>query len=150
MEIAAGADRARRTRTPTALGRGAWTMALCSLAGIWALVALVNGLLVQNAADQARATARNTATMAAAYVQQSLDAGRLVLHGMQALLVEKDVQDEAGYRAFLAGPAATQVLRDRIAGPTTLVPVEGGPHATNMTHPAETNRAILQFLAALA
>ena len=43
-----------------------------------------------------------------------------------------------------------EVLRDRIAGPTTLVPVEGGPHATNMTHPAETNRAILQFLAALA
>ena len=43
-----------------------------------------------------------------------------------------------------------EVLRDRIAGPTTLVPVEGGPHATNMTHAAETNRAILQFLAALA
>ena len=43
-----------------------------------------------------------------------------------------------------------EVLRDRIAGPTTLVPVEGGPHATNMTHPTETNRAIVQFLAALS
>ena len=43
-----------------------------------------------------------------------------------------------------------EVLRDGIAGPTTLVPVEGGPHATNMTHPAETNRAIVQFLAALS
>ena len=43
-----------------------------------------------------------------------------------------------------------EVLRDGISGPTTLVPVEGGPHATNMTHPAETNRAIVQFLSALA
>jgi pimeloyl-ACP methyl ester carboxylesterase len=43
-----------------------------------------------------------------------------------------------------------EVLRDRISGPTTLVPVEGGPHAANMTHPAETNRAIVQFLAALS
>lgn len=43
-----------------------------------------------------------------------------------------------------------EVLRDRIAGPTTLVPVEGGPHAANMTHATETNRAIVQFLAALA
>ena len=43
-----------------------------------------------------------------------------------------------------------EVLRDRIAGPTTLVPVQGGPHAANMTHATETNRAIVQFLAALA
>lgn len=43
-----------------------------------------------------------------------------------------------------------EVLRDRIAGPTTLVPVEGGPHAANMTHAAETNRAIVQFLSALS
>ncbi|MFM1790706.1 MAG: hypothetical protein RLZZ526_1033 [Actinomycetota bacterium] len=43
-----------------------------------------------------------------------------------------------------------EVLRDRISGPTTLVPVEGGPHAANMTHPTETNRAIVQFLAALS
>ena len=40
-------------------------------------------------------------------------------------------------------------LRDGLAGPTTLVPVEGGPHATNMPHAAETNKAILQFLQAL-
>lgn len=42
-----------------------------------------------------------------------------------------------------------EVLRDRIAGPTTLVPVEGGPHAANMTHADDVNRAILRFLEAL-
>jgi len=40
-------------------------------------------------------------------------------------------------------------LRDRIAGPTTLVPIEGGPHAANMTHSEPVNKAIVQFLAAL-
>jgi len=90
-------------------------LALVCLAATWSLVALVNGLLVHNAAEEAREAARNTAAMSAAYVRQSLDAGRLVLHGMQALLIEKGVQDEAGYRAFLEGPTATQVLRDRIA-----------------------------------
>lgn len=42
-----------------------------------------------------------------------------------------------------------EVLRDRIAGPTTLVAVEGGPHAANMTHADEVNRAILRFLETL-
>ena len=41
------------------------------------------------------------------------------------------------------------VLRDKLAGPTTLVPIEGGPHAANMTHPAPVNDAILRFLSAL-
>jgi pimeloyl-ACP methyl ester carboxylesterase len=40
-------------------------------------------------------------------------------------------------------------LRDRIAGPTTLVPIDGGPHAANMTHSEPVNKAIVQFLAAL-
>ena len=43
-----------------------------------------------------------------------------------------------------------EVLRDGIAGPTTLVPVEGGPHAANMTHASEVNAAILRFLDALS
>ena len=42
-----------------------------------------------------------------------------------------------------------EVLRDKLAGPTTLVPIEGGPHAANMTHPAPVNDAILRFLSAL-
>jgi pimeloyl-ACP methyl ester carboxylesterase len=46
--------------------------------------------------------------------------------------------------------AKAEVLRDGIAGPTTLVPVEGGPHAANMTHADEVNRAIVRFLAALS
>lgn len=42
-----------------------------------------------------------------------------------------------------------EVLRDKLAGPTTLVPIEGGPHAANMTHPEPVNNAILRFLSAL-
>ncbi len=90
-------------------------MAASCLVVVWVLVGLVNWFLVRSAADTAEGVARNTAVMAAAYVKQSLDAGNLVLHGMQALLVEKGVQGEAAYRAFLDGPAATQALRDRIA-----------------------------------
>ena len=40
-------------------------------------------------------------------------------------------------------------LRDLLGGPTTLVPIAGGPHAANMTHPTEVNAAILQFLQTL-
>lgn len=43
-----------------------------------------------------------------------------------------------------------EVLRDGISGPTTLVPVEGGPHAANITHADEVNRAIVRFLTALS
>lgn len=43
-----------------------------------------------------------------------------------------------------------EILRDRIAGPTVLVPIEGGPHAANMTHPDEVNSAILRFLSGLS
>jgi pimeloyl-ACP methyl ester carboxylesterase len=46
--------------------------------------------------------------------------------------------------------AKAEVLRDGIAGPTTLVPVDGGPHAANMTHAEEVNKAIVRFLAALS
>ena len=43
-----------------------------------------------------------------------------------------------------------EILRDRIAGPTTLVAVDGGPHAANMTHPTPVNEAILRFLSGLS
>jgi 3-oxoadipate enol-lactonase len=43
-----------------------------------------------------------------------------------------------------------EVLRDGISGPTTLVPVEGGPHAANMTHADEVNKAIVRFLDAVS
>lgn len=42
-----------------------------------------------------------------------------------------------------------EILRDKLSGPTTLVPIEGGPHAANMTHPEPVNNAILRFLSAL-
>lgn len=42
-----------------------------------------------------------------------------------------------------------EVLRDSLGGPTTLVAIEGGPHAANMTHPEPVNEAILRFLSAL-
>lgn len=42
-----------------------------------------------------------------------------------------------------------EVLRDKLAGPTTLVPIDGAPHAANMTHPEPVNQAILRFLSAL-
>ena len=39
-----------------------------------------------------------------------------------------------------------EVLRDELGGATTLVAIEGGPHAANMTHSEPVNAAILQFL----
>jgi pimeloyl-ACP methyl ester carboxylesterase len=43
-----------------------------------------------------------------------------------------------------------EILRDGLAGPTTLVAIEGGPHAANMTHSEPVNEAILRFLSTLA
>jgi 3-oxoadipate enol-lactonase len=39
-----------------------------------------------------------------------------------------------------------QELCDGLGGKASLVAVEGGPHAANLTHPAEVNAAILDFL----
>ncbi len=39
-----------------------------------------------------------------------------------------------------------ETLRDLIAGPTELVVVPGGTHATNLTHPVPTNAAIRAFV----
>jgi 3-oxoadipate enol-lactonase len=43
-----------------------------------------------------------------------------------------------------------EAVRDGLSGPVTLVTVEGGTHASNVTHPDEVNQAILQFLASLS
>jgi pimeloyl-ACP methyl ester carboxylesterase len=43
-----------------------------------------------------------------------------------------------------------EILRDGLGGPATLVAIEGGPHAANMTHAEPVNKAILQFLSSLS
>ncbi len=42
-----------------------------------------------------------------------------------------------------------EALRDGLGGPVTFTIVEGGPHASNVTHPDEVNQAILRFLTGL-
>ncbi len=42
-----------------------------------------------------------------------------------------------------------EVVRDGLAGPVTLVAVDGGSHAANLSHPDEVNAAMLEFLRAL-
>jgi pimeloyl-ACP methyl ester carboxylesterase len=42
------------------------------------------------------------------------------------------------------------VLRDGLGGVTSLVPIDGGPHAANMTHPEPVNEAIVRFLGTLS
>ena len=39
-----------------------------------------------------------------------------------------------------------EAVRDGLGGPVTLTAVEGAPHASNVTHAAEVNRAVLAFL----
>lgn len=45
--------------------------------------------------------------------------------------------------------AKAEILRDGLGGPSTLVTVEGAPHAANLTHPEPVNAAIKKFLADL-
>jgi 3-oxoadipate enol-lactonase len=42
-----------------------------------------------------------------------------------------------------------EIMRAGLAGPATLVPVEGGTHAANVSHPGPVNAAMLDFLASL-
>ena len=95
--------------------RGAIALALACLAGVWSLAGLTAWRLHEVARAQGQASAQSTAVMAAAYVRQTLEAGGLVLHSMQALLAGAGITDEQAYRAFLEGPAATRSMRDRIA-----------------------------------
>jgi pimeloyl-ACP methyl ester carboxylesterase len=45
--------------------------------------------------------------------------------------------------------AKAEIMRAGLAGPATLVPVEGGTHAANVSHPEPVNAAMLDFLASL-
>ena len=45
--------------------------------------------------------------------------------------------------------AKAEAVRDGLSGPATLVQVEGGSHASNLSHPEQVNAAILDFLRAL-
>lgn len=42
-----------------------------------------------------------------------------------------------------------EVVRDGLAGPATLVQIEGGSHAANLSHPEPVNTAMLEFLRSL-
>jgi len=42
-----------------------------------------------------------------------------------------------------------EVVRDGLAGPVTLVAIEGGSHAANLSHPDQANAAMLEFLRSL-
>jgi 3-oxoadipate enol-lactonase len=42
-----------------------------------------------------------------------------------------------------------EVVRDGLAGPVTLVAVDGGSHAANLSHPDQVNAAMLEFLRSL-
>lgn len=45
--------------------------------------------------------------------------------------------------------ARAEAVRDGLGGPVTFITVEGAPHASNVTHPDEVNKAILAFLTGL-
>jgi 3-oxoadipate enol-lactonase len=45
--------------------------------------------------------------------------------------------------------AKAEVLRDRLGGPAELVAIEGGSHASNLSHPDQVNAALLAFLRSL-
>jgi pimeloyl-ACP methyl ester carboxylesterase len=46
--------------------------------------------------------------------------------------------------------ARAEKMRDGLAGPTTFTLVDGGPHASNVTHPEAVNTEIVNFLQGLA
>ena len=45
--------------------------------------------------------------------------------------------------------ARAQAVGDGLGGPVTLIAVEGAAHASNVTHPDEVNKAVLEFLSGL-
>ena len=81
-------------------------------------------------------------------------------HSFRCLMDRDDLTDRLGEiscpalivhgTADAAIPMAkAEALRDGLGGPAELVPVEGGSHASNMSHPDQVNAAILSFLRAL-
>jgi pimeloyl-ACP methyl ester carboxylesterase len=45
--------------------------------------------------------------------------------------------------------AQAEAVRAGLGGPVTFTVIEGGPHASNVTHPEQVNEAILSFLRTL-
>jgi 3-oxoadipate enol-lactonase len=45
--------------------------------------------------------------------------------------------------------AKAEQLRDGLAGPAELVAIDGGSHASNLSHPDPVNAAVLRFLRSL-
>jgi pimeloyl-ACP methyl ester carboxylesterase len=45
--------------------------------------------------------------------------------------------------------ARAEAVRDGLAGPVTLTSVDGGSHASNLSHPDQVNEVILEFLSSL-
>jgi 3-oxoadipate enol-lactonase len=68
--------------------------------------------------------------------------GRLAEIGCPALVVHGT--DDAAIPL-----ARAEALRDGLGGPATLLPVEGGGHASSLTHAGQVNPALLQFLRSL-
>jgi 3-oxoadipate enol-lactonase len=66
-----------------------------------------------------------------------------------------DRDDLTGRLAGITCPAlvvhgtADAAIRDGLGGPVTFTLVDGAPHASNVTHPDEVNRAILGFMSGL-
>jgi 3-oxoadipate enol-lactonase len=58
----------------------------------------------------------------------------LIVHGSQDAAIPLDRAEQ---------------MRDGLAGPTTFTLIEGGPHASNITHPDAVNAAIADFLRTL-
>ena len=46
-------------------------------------------------------------------------------------------------------PDKAQALSDLLPGSTGVVLIEGGPHASNLTHPEQVNGPLLEFLGSL-
>jgi pimeloyl-ACP methyl ester carboxylesterase len=58
----------------------------------------------------------------------------IIFHGTADLSIEPDKAHD---------------LSDRLPGSTGVVLVEGGPHASNLTHPEQVNGPLLDFLRSL-
>jgi 3-oxoadipate enol-lactonase len=82
-------------------------------------------------------------------------------HSFRCLMDRDDITDRLGEigcpALILHGTADAAIpmakaeeLRDGLGGPTELVVVEGGSHASNLSHPDQVNAALLRFLRSLA
>ena len=81
-------------------------------------------------------------------------------HSFRCLMDRDDITDRLGEigcpALILHGTADAAIpiakaeeLRDGLGGPVELVTVEGGSHASNVSHPDQVNPALLRFLRSL-